>query len=195
MTNEPTAQDETGIVKAQNPYAVPSPSSENAAPTAEVVAAPETASTPEVAEVNDPNLQRANELLELIDNLISVLNEETELLETPRSRELEPVVKRKQALFAEYDATLGQSGDLKALMQELTVEKRNTIMQRARQFETALIENEAKLDAVVRASQTIMNVITEVAAKAAQPVQGYGRYGSINTPNTPSAPVAINKTL
>ena len=108
---------------------------------------------------------------------------------------LPSVVAEKQGLFAEYEAMLRQSGDLHALMAEISPAHRSELLERAKSFDAKLRENEMKLDAMVRSSEQVMRVMSDVARKMAQPVQGYGSKGAVSYTSKTSAPVALNETL
>ena len=96
---------------------------------------------------------RAIAMINLVDKLIDVLERENALLDKPRSRDLGPVVAEKQGLFAEYEAMLRQTGNLSALMAEISPDRKVEILDRAKVFDALLKENEIKLDAMVRSSE------------------------------------------
>lgn len=147
------------------------------------------------AETHGQATARAFEMIATVDRLIDVLERETALLQRPRSAELAPVVSEKQAIFTEYEQAVARWGDLRALLAELTPELKEQVIAKARALEAALRENEMRLDAMMRASQSIMDVMQKVARKAARPIQGYGQAGTLRAPGKTSAPVAINRTL
>lgn len=138
---------------------------------------------------------RAIAMINLVDKLIDVLERENALLDKPRSRDLGPVVAEKQGLFAEYEAMLRQTGNLSALMAEISPDRKVEILDRAKVFDALLKENEIKLDAMVRSSEQVMRVMSDVARKMAQPIQGYGNKGAVSYTSKASAPVAVNETL
>jgi|GEM_PF-1698639 len=138
---------------------------------------------------------RAVAMINLVDKLISVLDRENALLDKPRSKDLGPVVAEKRGLFAEYEAMLRQTGNLSALMVELSPGRKAELLDRAKVFDAKLRENEIKLDAMVRSSEQVMRVMSDVARKMAQPVQGYGNKGTVAYSSKTSAPVAVNETL
>lgn len=138
---------------------------------------------------------RAITMINLVDKLIDVLERENALLDKPRSKELGPVVAEKQGLFAEYEAMLRQTGNLSALMAEISPDRKAEILDRAKIFDARLKENEIKLDAMVRSSEQVMRVMSDVARKMAQPIQGYGNKGAVSYTSKTSAPVAVNETL
>tara|TARA_Y100000588_G_scaffold304399_1_gene327239 strand:- start:22 stop:558 length:537 start_codon:yes stop_codon:yes gene_type:complete len=138
---------------------------------------------------------RAIAMINLVDKLIDVLERENALLDKPRSKDLGPVVAEKQGLFAEYEAMLRQTGNLSALMAEISPDRKAEILDRAKVFDTLLKENEIKLDAMVRSSEQVMRVMSDVARKMAQPIQGYGNKGAVSYTSKTSAPVAVNETL
>ena len=138
---------------------------------------------------------RAITMINLVDKLIDVLERENALLDKPRSKELGPVVAEKQGLFAEYEAMLRQTGNLSALMAEISPDRKAEIRDRAKTFDARLKENEIKLDAMVRSSEQVMRVMSDVARKMAQPIQGYGNKGAVSYTSKTSAPVAVNETL
>lgn len=174
--------------KTSNPYlnqAAGEPTADGASP-----AAPDAAGEPQGA----ANV-RAIAMINLVDRLNSVLDRENALLDKPRSKDLGPVVAEKQGLFAEYEAMLRQIGDLPALMAEVTPDCKAELLDRAKAFDAKLRENELKLDAMVKSSEQVMRVMSDVARKMAQPVQGYGNKGSVSYTSKTSAPVALNQTL
>lgn len=138
---------------------------------------------------------RAVALINLVDKLIDVLTRENQLLDKPRSRDLGPVVAEKQGLFAEYEAMMRQIGNLSTLMAEISPERKAELFDRAKVFDDKLKENEVLLDAMVRSSEQVMRVMSDVARKMAQPVQGYGSQGAVSYSSKTSAPVAVNETL
>lgn len=177
------ADDQTKPEKAQNPYAVPATNSDVAQPP---VSGPES---------NAAATAKAAALGDIVDRLTSVLALENQLLTQPKSSELGPVVARKQVLFIEYEQYLKENGDLKSLMAELPPSEKEALLARAKLFDQVLRENELKLDAMVKSSEHIMGVISEVARKAAQPVRGYGAAGTMNRATKTVAPVALNGTF
>lgn len=138
---------------------------------------------------------RAVAMINLVDKLIDVLERENALLDKPRSKDLGPIVGEKQGLFAEYEAMLRQIGNLSALMAEISPDRKAELLARAKDFDAKLRENEVKLDAMVRSSEQVMRVMSDVARKMAQPVQGYGNKGAVSYTAKTSAPVAVNETL
>lgn len=169
--------------QTQNPYAMPQA----------IAAAP--AGTEGHSGHQAAATAKAAALGDLVDRLVSVLALENQLLDRPKSVELGPVVARKQVLFIEYERFLKENGDLKNIMAELPPSEKEALLSRAKLFDKALRENELKLDAMVRSSEHIMGVISEVARKAAQPVRGYGAAGKINQATKTVAPVALNGTF
>jgi len=156
--------------------------------------APDTA--PDTAPAATPAASsRTAAMIELVDRLIDVLIRENAMLSRPKSRDLGPVVAEKQNLFAEYEAMLKQIGSLSGLMAETPPDQKAVLMTRAKEFDDLLRENELKLDAMVKTSEHIMNVMSKVARKMTQPVQGYGRQGSMADSPKTIAPVAVNQTL
>ena len=174
--------------QSANPYLNQPPAAETASSPAPAGAAPET-------EAQGAANHRAVAMINLVDKLIDVLTRENALLDKPRSKELGPVVAEKQGLFAEYEAMLRQTGNLPALMAEISPEHRAELLERAKAFDAKLRENELKLDAMVRSSEQVMRVMSDVARKMAQPVQGYGNKGAVSYTAKTSAPVALNETL
>ena len=138
---------------------------------------------------------RTAAMIDLVDRLIEVLDRENDLLDRPRSKELGPVVAQKQALFTEYEDALRKIGSLSELMAETPPDQKAVLLDKAKTFDTLLRENELKLDALVKTSEHIMTVMSNVARKMAQPVQGYGRGGSFADAPKAIAPVAVNRTL
>lgn len=138
---------------------------------------------------------RTASMIELVDQLIDVLVRENALLSKPRSKELGPVVAEKQGLFAQYEDMLQQIGSLSGLLAETPPEQKAVLVEKAKQFDDVLRENELKLDAMVRTSEHIMQVMSKVARKMKQPVQGYGRGGSMADSPKTVAPVAVNRTF
>lgn len=138
---------------------------------------------------------RAAAMINLVDKLIGVLERENAMLDKPRSKDLGPIVAEKQGLFAEYESMLRQIGDLPALMAEIAPGRKAELLDRARNFDALLRENEIKLDAMVRSSEQVMRVMSDVARKMAQPIQGYGNKGAASHSSKVSAPVALNQTL
>lgn len=176
--------------ETSNPYLNRPASAEPAAPDAQATAAG-SAGTEQQAAAN----VRAVALINLVDKLIDVLTRENALLDKPRSRDLGPIVAEKQGLFAEYEAMLRQTGKLSALMAEISPDRKAELLDRAKTFDAKLRENEVKLDAMVKSSEQVMRVMSDVARKMAQPVQGYGNKGAVSYTAKASAPVAINETL
>ena len=76
----------------------------------------------------------------------------------------------------------------------LPAELREQVLEAARGFDGALKTNERKLDALVKASEQIMGVITRAARSAASPLNAYGSKGGAHARPGPVAPVAINGT-
>lgn len=139
---------------------------------------------------------RAERLRDLVARLTAVLDRENTLLDHPRSSDLGPIVTEKQGLFADYEAELTQIGDIPGFAAELEPEVRQELLETARRFETALQQNERKLEGLVRSSHQIMKIVSEAARKLARPISDYGRGGSVNTPRDQrTAPVAIDQTL
>ncbi len=138
---------------------------------------------------------RAVAMINLVDKLIDVLDRENALLDKPRSKDLGPIVAEKRGLFAEYEAMLRQTGNISALMVEISPGRKAELLDRAKVFDAKLRENEIKLDAMVRSSEQVMRVMSDVARKMAQPVQGYGNKGTVTYSSKTSAPVAVNETL
>ena len=173
---------------SSNPY-LSSPTGAANAPAAG--AETENAVAPPQAAAN----MRAITIINLVDKLIDVLERENALLDKPRSKDLSPVVAEKQRLFAEYEAMMRQSGNLSVLMTEISPATKMELLDRAKRFDETLRENEIKLDAVVRSSEQVMRVMSDVARKMAQPVQGYGNKGAVSYTSKISVPVAVNETL
>ena len=138
---------------------------------------------------------RTAAMIDLVDRLIDVLERENALLTRPRSKDLGPVVAEKQSLFTEYEEMLKQIGSLAGLLAETPPDQKAVLVDKAKLFDEVLRENELKLDAMVRTSEHIMNVMSKVARKMTQPVQGYGREGSVTDSPKTVAPVAIDRTL
>ncbi len=181
--------------QSSNPYLNKSPES-TAADSQPPVAETGASDAPSAMQTGEPAANaQLQSMIDLVDKLIDVLGRENELLAKPRSRELTPVVSEKQGLFAEYEGMLRKVGDFSALLAQVDPGLKKVLSERAKVFEVALKENEAKLDAMVRTSQQIMKVMSDVAKKMAKPVQGYGNSGAVSGPGKTLAPVAVNQTL
>ena len=138
---------------------------------------------------------RTAAMIEMVDRLIEILTVENEMLDRPRSKELGPVVAKKQALFTEYEEMVRRIGNFSELMAETPPDQRTVLLDKAKLFDGLLRENELRLDALVRTSEHIMKVMSNVARKMAQPVQGYGRGGGVTDAPKAIAPVAVNRTF
>jgi len=140
---------------------------------------------------------KAKRLLQLLENLVNVLEEETLLLRAPRSVELGPVVRKKQELLAEYELYLQELAQTPHFFQALTDDMRTNLKTLSERFQNAALENEKRLSLATRSSQMIADRIKEEAKKAmGTTVKGYGSTGGYSKGTEKrTAPIAVNQTL
>lgn len=134
---------------------------------------------------------RAHNMIDLMEELITVLKRETELLNHPRAEDLAALVDEKQALFKLYNdqmAALAKDGDFASALPEDLREKLTIL---ALGFEEAVKENRRKLEILSKSSQHIVNRIIDAAKKAAGNVSHYGASGTVYA-RRKAAPIAMN---
>lgn len=138
---------------------------------------------------------RAHNLGDLMEELITVLTRETEMLDRPRAHDLQKIVDEKQALFKLYDDHLAAIAQEPAFAEALDDATNARLKDLARQLESAIEANRRKLEILTRSSQHIVNRIVEAAKKAAGRVSNYGRQGTVVTDGRAAAPVAMNQEI
>ena len=137
---------------------------------------------------------RAHNLIDLLQDLVSVLERENELLQSPRSSELEPVVKEKQALFKLYEdqmTAVAAEGDFGA---KLPDELRERLKALAMEFDTVMKLNRRRLELLTKSSQMIVDRIIDAARSAAGQVPRYERSGGVKH-GSHAAPIAMNQEI
>ncbi|WP_420549402.1 hypothetical protein [Curvivirga sp.] len=142
--------------------------------------------------------EKANQLFTLLTELTEVLEQENLLLDQPNSKELGPIVTRKQELLADYEHELGQLAVTPHFFQTLNEEMKGKLRALSKRYQDAALTNERKLRLATRSSQMIADRIKDEARKAAgTQVRGYGQTGGYaqNGAAPRAAPIAINQTL
>lgn len=140
--------------------------------------------------------QKAQNLIELVMRLTSLIERENDMLESrPKSADLAIVVEEKQRLFADYETMIQDLGGLGGLAAELEPALRDELINVAKRFDEAMRQNERRLDAMVRASQRIMEIMRESVQKVSQPVGSYNAGGATKAYGGKAIAVAINETL
>lgn len=137
---------------------------------------------------------RAQNLIDLLADLVSVLERENAMLERPRAQELTPLVEEKQALFKLYEDQIAAIATDPGFAASLSEEVNGRLKDLALQFEAAMSTNRRKLEILTKSSQHIVNRIVEAAKDAAGQVPRYGRAGTVNHAGM-AAPVAMNQEV
>lgn len=137
---------------------------------------------------------RAQNLIDLLADLVSVLERENALLDKPRAQDLTPLVEEKQALFKLYEDQISAIADQPGFANALPEEISNRLKDLALDFESAMQVNRRKLEILTRSSQHIVNRIVEAAKGAAGQVPRYGRAGTVNHEGM-AAPIAMNQEV
>lgn len=137
---------------------------------------------------------RAHNMIELLEDLVAILEKENDLLETPRAKDLEPVIEEKQALFKLYTEQVGAIAEDPGFAASLPEELRESLTGMATKLDAAMAANKRRLELLTNASKHIVNRITEAAREAAGRVPQYGRGGSMTDPRS-AAPVAMNQEI
>lgn len=140
--------------------------------------------------------QKAQNLIDVVTRLTNLIERETDMLTTrPKSADLAVVVQEKQRLFSEYETMIRGLGGLVGLSAELEPALRDELTQVAKRFDEAMRLNERRLDAMVRASQRIMEIMRDAAQKASQPVGSYNAGGGTKAYTGKAVAVTLNETL
>ncbi len=137
---------------------------------------------------------RAQNLMDLMRDLKSVLERENEILEHPRMHDLSPIVAEKQALFRMYDEQIISLAKDREFSATLTPEAREELRAASADFEAAARKNEKRLSLMVDAGRQIVSRITDAARSAAGYVDSYGSNG-VSRAAPKAAPVALNRSL
>lgn len=137
---------------------------------------------------------RAQNLMDLMQDLKEVLERENEILEQPRLNDLKPVVAEKQALFRMYDEQILALAKDREFAATLAPETKDALRTASAEFEEAARKNERRLQLMMEAGRQIVGRITEAAKSAAGHVEAYGRDG-VTRSALKAAPVALNKSL
>ncbi len=135
---------------------------------------------------------RAQNLIELMEDLVRVLERENELLKTPRAQELTPVVEEKQALFKHYNDHIAAISQNPGFSGAIPVDLRERLRDLAESFDDLMKVNRRRLEILTKSSQHIVNRIVEAAKDAAGQVPNYSRQGGVNQ-SRKAAPVALNQ--
>lgn len=137
---------------------------------------------------------RAHNLIDLMQDLVSVLERENALLERPRSYDLTPLVEEKQALFKLYEDQIAAIAQEPNFAASLPDEINDRLKDLAYAFDDAMKVNRRKLEILTKSSQHIVDRIVEAAKSAAGQVPRYGRQGTV-TEGRAAAPVAMNQEV
>lgn len=137
---------------------------------------------------------RAHNLIDLMQDLVSVLERENALLERPRSSDLAPLVEEKQALFKLYEDQIAAIAQEPNFAASLPDEINDRLKDLAYAFDDAMKVNRRKLEILTKSSQHIVDRIVEAAKSAAGQVPRYGRQGTV-TEGRAAAPVAMNQEV
>jgi flagellar biosynthesis/type III secretory pathway chaperone len=137
---------------------------------------------------------RAHNMIDLLEDLVAVLERENALLETPRAKDLEPVIEEKQALFKLYTDQVGEIARDQGFASALPEDLRDRLTDMANALDDAMKRNKRRLELLTNASKHIVDRITEAARDAAGRVPQYGRAGKL-TAYEAAAPVAMNKEV
>ncbi|MEQ8442038.1 MAG: hypothetical protein RIM33_08335 [Alphaproteobacteria bacterium] len=137
---------------------------------------------------------RAQNLIEVLEDLIDVLERENAMLDRPRAHDLKPVVEEKQALFKLYNDQIAEIATDSSFLGDLPDDIRDQLKQLAEAFEKTMAKNRRKLEILTRSSQQIVDCIVDAAKKAAGHVPHYGRAGSVAKEGA-AAPVAMNQEI
>jgi len=141
---------------------------------------------------------RAKQLFSLLTELTEILEQENTLLLNPDSKELGPIVSRKQELLSAYEQELSQLAVTPHFFQTLNEEMKRNLRNLSTRYQEAALENEKRLRLATQSSQMIADRIKDEARKAAgSPVRGYGQTGGYTQNDTAprTAPIAIDQTL
>ena len=137
---------------------------------------------------------RAHNLIDLMQDLVSVLERENALLERPRSSDPAPLVEEKQALFKLYEDQIAAIAQEPNFAASLPDEINDRLKDLAYAFDDAMKVNRRKLEILTKSSQHSVDRIVEAAKSAAGQVPRYGRQGTV-TEGRAAAPVAMNQEV
>jgi hypothetical protein len=128
------------------------------------------------------NAHRMRDLIVVAGRLITLINEETRLLESLEAGRIGELQEEKGRLTRAYVASvrdLGREPDLIAAVDKAVRDELSEVLER---FTEAAQANERALSATRAANERVMRAIIDAAAAQQQTVAGYSRAGTLPPP-------------
>ena len=138
--------------------------------------------------------ERANQLIELVNDLVQVMERENELLRTPRPGGLDIVVKEKLALVSLYESHLQEVAKDPGFKDSLEPSLREALKAIAVRFNAAREANEVRLKSAIETSHKVIDAVAAAAQTLNASASGYGAAGG--TAQAPvNIPLAVDREL
>ena len=121
---------------------------------------------------------RASELIDATNSIITIIEQENEMLTSARIAEIEPLVATKRTLVDMYEFQLRDAAQHKEFLEEIDADIKTKLDQSNERFETAVRENVNALRAAMTVNHQIVETIATSIGNQQVSATGYGSNGT-----------------
>jgi flagellar biosynthesis/type III secretory pathway chaperone len=137
---------------------------------------------------------QVDELLDTMDVLMSLFDEEVQVLKSNDLSSLSGLVDRKTSLSHLFEGQLSWLADVRERLNDLDPERKRALDESAERFKQGLLANVAAIDAQRRASERVIEFIIDGVKRATEDGGPYGRSSQVSGATGPLS-VALNATF
>ena len=137
----------------------------------------------------NPNA-RASELIDATNSIITVIDQENEMLKSSRVAEIEPLIATKKTLVDMYEFQLRDAAKHKGFLKELDNDVKMKLDESNQRFEVAVRQNVNALRAAMTVNHQIVETIAASIGNQQVSAAGYGSNGTSTITKTDKSKLA-----
>ena len=137
----------------------------------------------------------AEDLLDLLENMILLLEMENEVLETSAMDVIEPLVDKKTSMFETYGKKLEYLRRFSEVREAISDDLREELLTLNEEFQILAEKNQALLKVAIEAGQQLFDSLSKAAMDNRSVLARYSKDGSANKGGDKPVALAYNQEL